>query len=162
VIVLTVLPYFMKLPTPVTDLYSLVTVGLSIVILVSSLLQYSSGDVVDAEQHHRSALEINELHRLLFLKEDKVTSAELEDFTSRYNAVLQKYSINHADIDFLQYQLERPEMYPWVGWLGKLSIWSKLAINKHTPSIILGGITLFMMWLVVWYGVAAHIFKAGL
>ena len=60
VIGLTILPYFMKLSMQIADLYNLVTVGLSIVILVSSLLQYSNGDVVNAEQHHRSALEINE------------------------------------------------------------------------------------------------------
>ena len=59
IIALTILPYFIKLPTHVTDAYNLITVGLALVILVSSLLQYSSGDVVNAEQRHRSALEIN-------------------------------------------------------------------------------------------------------
>jgi SMODS and SLOG-associating 2TM effector domain family 5 len=100
VIGLTVMPYFMKLPTETTDLYNIVTVALSIIILVSSLLQYSNGDIVNAEQHHRSGLEINELYRLLLLKVDTVTPEELRDFTGRYNAVLQKYSINHDDIDF--------------------------------------------------------------
>src|SRR5882762_8550877 len=60
VILLTIFPYFIKLPTPITDMFNLITVGLSVVILVSSLLQYSSGDILNAEQHHRSGLEINE------------------------------------------------------------------------------------------------------
>ena len=82
-IAITVLPYFLKLSSGITDLYNLVTVALSIVILVASLLQYSNGDVVNSERHHRSALEINELHRLLLLKNCAVTCAELEDFTTR-------------------------------------------------------------------------------
>ncbi len=63
VIVLTVLRYFLKKTAATTDLYNFVTVVLSIVILVSSLLGYSSGDVVNAERHHRSGLKINNLRR---------------------------------------------------------------------------------------------------
>ncbi|WP_411969144.1 SLATT domain-containing protein [Mesorhizobium sp. CA15] len=52
VIALTVLPYFIKLPVPVTDHLNLFTVVLSVVILISSLLQYSSNNTVKAEQYH--------------------------------------------------------------------------------------------------------------
>ena len=156
VIALTVLPYFMKLPSQTSDLYNLVTVGLSVVILVSSLLQYSSGEVVNSEQHHRSALEISEIRRLLLLKDGKVTDDELLEYTKQYNDVLQKYSINHDDIDFLQYQLERPEVFPWVDGKKRLAIRLRLSCNRNTPSVILFAMTAFMIWLVVWYGVAGH------
>ena len=44
IIALTILPYFVKMPTHITDLYNLITVALAVVILVASLLEYSSGD----------------------------------------------------------------------------------------------------------------------
>ena len=62
-IILTVMPYFIKLPADITDILNFYTIGLSIVILVSSLLVASRRDTVKAEQHHRSALELNELKR---------------------------------------------------------------------------------------------------
>jgi hypothetical protein len=58
IIALTVLPYFWKLSPRVTDTLNLVTVVLSIVILVSALLHNSKRDAVNAEQHHRSALDV--------------------------------------------------------------------------------------------------------
>ena len=153
VIGLTILPYFMKLSMQIADLYNLVTVGLSIVILVSSLLQYSNGDVVNAEQHHRSALEINELRRLLMLKAETAKEKELEDFTDRYNPVLQKYSINHDDIDFQQYKLERPEMYPWLDWKQRFAIRLLLAWDKHLATIVLFFMTVCFLGLIL-YGIS--------
>ena len=150
VIALTILPTY-ETANQTTDLYNLVTVALSIVILVASLLQYSSADVVNAEQHHRSALEINELRRLLVLKDGSISEEELVDFTNRYNAVLQKYSINHDDIDFLKYQLERPELFPWLNWKGQLQIRMRLVYDRYVPSAILFGMTIFMA-LLVWRG----------
>jgi SMODS and SLOG-associating 2TM effector domain family 5 len=127
------------------------TVALSIIILVSSLLQYSSGNVANAEQHHRCALELKELHRLLLLRAaGDIPNDELRDFTGRYNAALQKYSINHSDVDFLQYQLERPEMYPWNDWNARLSIRLALAWNKHFLSLILVVMTVSMIGLVIY------------
>jgi hypothetical protein len=81
------LPLFIKLPTPVSDVFNLITVGLSIVIIVSSLLQYSSAAIVNAEQHHRSGLEINEQRRLLALFPEQASAADLQPFAERYNAI---------------------------------------------------------------------------
>jgi SMODS and SLOG-associating 2TM effector domain family 5 len=97
VIALTVVPYFMKLLQEMTDNFNLITVGFSIIVLVSSLLQYSSGDVVNAEQHQRCALEIDEIQRDLRVKMPNVTEEELQKFCHRYDLVLQKYSINHEE-----------------------------------------------------------------
>ena len=62
-VIITVLPYFLKLSSHVTDLFNLMTVVLSLTILVASLTQYSTAEVVNAEQQHRSGLEINEVRR---------------------------------------------------------------------------------------------------
>src|ERR1700733_511300 len=88
IIALTILPYFLKLPSGTTDLYNFVTVTLSIAILVSSLLQKSSAGAVNAEQHHRSGLEINELGRELSLRmEHNVSEDDAVRFVERYNAI---------------------------------------------------------------------------
>ena len=157
VITLTILPYFLKLTPHVTDLFNLATVVLSLTILVSSLMQYSSGEVVNAEQQHRSGLEINEVRRELLLKETNATPEELLDFTRRYNAVLQKYSVNHEDVDFLRYQLERVEDFPWLSFARRAKIIARLAIVRYTPTIFLAAVTILVLALAV-YGTSPYIF----
>jgi len=147
IIALTILPYFEKMPAHVTDLYNLITVAFSVVILVASLLQYSSGDVVNAEQHHRSALEINELRRLL-LAEFNLAPQTIIDFTNKYNAVLQKYSINHDELDYSKYQVDRPEEHTWMKWPRKCQIHFQLAVEKYTPDTFLIFITCVFVALV--------------
>lgn len=63
IIALTAIPYFLKLPETVDDHINFLSLLMAVILLVSSLLQYSRLDIASAEQHHRSALEINELHR---------------------------------------------------------------------------------------------------
>jgi hypothetical protein len=150
-IVLTVLPYFIKVPQAVTDNLNLLTVVFSIVILVSSLLQYSSGDVVSAEQHHRAGLEMSEIARELTIKLEVVQDPELLSLTGRYNATLQKYSINHEDVDFQRYQVENPEKYSWLTWSDKMGIWISTFAVKHIYSAVLAVITLSFLALIVFY-----------
>jgi hypothetical protein len=117
VIALTVLPYVLKSPPEVADLYNLVTIALSLIILVASLLQYSTGDAVNAEQHHRSGLEINETFRVAHQKavDGVIPSNDLTHLNERFNAILQKYSVNHDEIDYLKYQLDHSEEHAWLG-----------------------------------------------
>ena len=125
IIGLTILPYFLHLPPPWPDRLNLLTVVFSIIVLVSSLLQSSKRDGLNSEQHHRCALEINEIRRAfanqLSSLTDKgcaVTDTLLDDFASKYNAVLQKYSINHDDEDYYKYQIDHLEDYSWMtGWM---------------------------------------------
>ena len=155
IIALTILPYFIKLPMHVTDAYNLITVGFALVILVSSLLQYSSGDVVNAEQHHRSALEINEIRRLLLARQN-VTQEVVVDFTNRYNAVLQKYSVNHDEMDYKKLQLERSSEYPWLTRRLRFWIATRLFITRHIPTAILAVVTVFVVGLL-YYGISNSI-----
>jgi SMODS and SLOG-associating 2TM effector domain family 5 len=151
VIALTILPYFIKLPQDVTDKFNLFTVALSIVILVSSLLQYSKNEIVNAEQHHRSALEINEIYRDLLIIAERATEAELVEFSRRYNAILQKFSINHADIDYLRYQIERPEEYTWITRTQKIRIHLRLFFSQYLPTFVLLLITFLVALLIFGY-----------
>jgi SMODS and SLOG-associating 2TM effector domain family 5 len=65
VIILTIIPVTFHLPDTIVNIMNIIIIVFSIVVLTSSLLQYSSGDPVRAEQHHRCALEINALWREL-------------------------------------------------------------------------------------------------
>jgi hypothetical protein len=151
IIVLTILPYFARLSVHAADVSNLITVAFALVILVASLLQYSSGDVVNAEQHHRSGLEINEIRRLL-LVQPTLTSEVLIDFTNRYNAVLQKYSVNHDYLDYRRFQLERSSEYPWMTCRTKIWITIVLFATRHAPTAILVVVTVFFAS-VLYYGI---------
>ncbi|MBR0884729.1 hypothetical protein ACVMGC_010292 [Bradyrhizobium barranii subsp. barranii] len=157
VIALTILPYFMKLPQEVTDNLNLITVAFSIIILVSSLLQYSSGDVVNAEQHQRCALEIDEIQRDIRIKMPNVTEAELREFCKRYNQALQKYSINHDEVDFMKYQLDRPHEYPWLGFFEQIRFRLKIAYSYHVHTALLIAVTAFLAWLIFFYAYPARL-----
>jgi hypothetical protein len=157
VIALTIFPYFIKLPQDVIDNFNLLTVFFSIVVLVSSLLQYSSADVVNAEQHQRCALEIDEIQRDLRVKMPNVSEAELGGFCHRYNAVLQKYSINHEEVDFMKHQIDRPHDYPWLGWYEKLRFRFQIAYSKYISTGILAVISVGLAWLIVFYAYPARL-----
>jgi SMODS and SLOG-associating 2TM effector domain family 5 len=146
-IILTTLPYFMKLPQEVTDNLSLLTVVFSIIVLVSSLLQYSSGDVVSAEQHHRAGLEMSEIARELAIKLPIIQDTDLLTMAGRYSATLQKYSINHDDVDFLRYQMENQDKYPWLTWSDRFSIRVQTFAVKHVYSAVLITITVLLVGL---------------
>lgn len=156
VIVLTIFPYFFKLTSGVADLYNFVTVVFSIVILVSSLLQYSSNNIVNAEQHHRSGLEINELQRQLLLLGDSPKAEELSEFTTKYSAILQKYSVNHDTVDHRQFLLDRPEENAWLTRPAKFWIWLQIVMGRATPNVFLIAITSLIIFLI-WYGARLHL-----
>jgi hypothetical protein len=157
VIALTILPYFISLTKTVSDILSLVTVVFSVIILASSLLQYSSGNTVKAEQYHRSALEINELRRELKIKAETISEDAFLSLSNRYNIVLQKYSVNHDDIDYERYQLERPDQFPWIGWGRRLQMWASQQLFRNAPNAALLIITGAFLWLVFFYALPARV-----
>jgi hypothetical protein len=156
-IALTILPYVWRLPTDVTDNFNLLTIIFSILILVSSLLQYSRNDVVNAEQHHRAALEIKEILRDLSMAQSPVAAHDLADFRRRYDLVLQKYSLNHDDVDYLRYQIERPQDFPWLSRIPRAWIMVRLAAGKCWRPTLLLAMTLFVVGLVFLYAYPARI-----
>jgi hypothetical protein len=157
VIALTVFPYFISLPKEVADNFNLITVAFSLVVLVSSLLQYSSGDVVIAEQHQRCALEIDEIQRSLRVKLPNLSQPELQEYCEWYDSVLQKYSVNHDDVDFMRYQLDRPEEYPWLNWWSKTKFSARLSFASHIYTFMLVVITCSLFWLILFYAYPSRI-----
>lgn len=113
VIILTVMPYIFKSPGQIADIINFIAVLVSVVILVASLLQYSNQNATTAEQHHRCALEINELIRAHNIKEQP-SNDEFAQLEKSYGLLLQKYSINHDEIDYHQVLIERRHEHPWL------------------------------------------------
>jgi hypothetical protein len=157
IIALTVVPYFIKLPQNVVDNFNLLTVSFSIIVLVSSLLQYSSSDVVNSEQHLRCALEIDEISRDIRVKMPNVFDEELQAFCKRYDGVLQKYSVNHEEVDFMKCLLDHPEENAWLGTLAKLRFRVLLVYSKHVQTLILFAITAGLIWLIFFYAYPARL-----
>ena len=103
---------------------------------------------MNAEQHQRCALEIDEIQRDLRVKMPDVTEGELQTFCHRYNAVLQKYSINHEEVDFMKHQIDRPHEYPWLGRWEKAKFRVQIVYSKYFSTLMLSIITLSLIWLI--------------
>ena len=157
VIALTVLPYFWKLPQRVADTLNLTTAVLSVIILVSALLHNSKRDAVNAEQHHRSALEIKEIHREMLARGSAIELDALLEFIKRYSAILQKYSVNHNDLDYKKFQTDRPEQFNYLGKFTRVRTLTALAIRDKIQMICLAAITLGCLWLVFFYALPSRI-----
>ena len=151
IVALTVLPYFWKLPPRVTDTLNLVTVVLSVVILVSALLHNSKRDAVNAEQHHRSALEIKEIHRDMLARGNSIADEVLHGFVLGYSAILQKYSVNHSDLDYKKFQTDRPEQFAYLGKFTRWRTLAALAVRDNIQMVCLVAITVGCLWLVFFY-----------
>lgn len=156
VIILTALPYFLSLPDLVEDHINLLTVALAIVVLVSSLSQYSRGDVVKAEQHHRCGLELKELHREI-VAAPSMSAVAFKKFSSRYSNIMAKYGSNHETIDYKAYELSRRSELGWVTWgtVARNSV--ELFVANESPKVALALSTLAMLGFVFLYALPAQI-----
>lgn len=111
VIVLSLIPAMVPVPQLLSNLLTLITVGFSIIILVASILQSANSDSVKADQLHRCSLDINAIRQELRTAEN-LDGEILKLFSKRYQDVLQRYSVNHDDIDYEKYKLDHPDDYP--------------------------------------------------
>ena len=115
VIALTFVLFVYQLSKAVIADLSGVTMLASVLILVTSLIQYSNNDAVNAEQHHRCGLEINQLRGELAAKGEMVDHDELLKLSKKHARILDKYSVNHSGVDLGQYRLEPSRQLPSLG-----------------------------------------------
>lgn len=149
VVGLTVVPYFVHLPPGSADRMNLITFVLGLVILVASLIQYSARDGVNAELHYRCGLEIGEMRRRLKIVRDSIDDASLLKVSDEYSSILSKYSINHDQVDFDQYRIERTEEAKKLGFLERwIAIPFRMHVARHAANISLAILSVIMIWLV--------------
>jgi hypothetical protein len=156
-IVLTVIQFAYKFPPAILNDLTVATLGMSVLVLAVSLLQYSTEDAVVAEQHHRCGLEVRELRRTLRAQSDTIDEAGVVEMTSKYNHILQKYSINHDDNDFRRYQLEHPDEFPLSPWE---VIKTRLRLVMTGKAILLAStiaIGAFFIWFLLFHVLPARI-----
>jgi hypothetical protein len=85
----------------------------SILLLVMSMKNFAHQFAVEAEQMHRCALEINELRRLMLARIAASGGLKsIEDYSKTYNAILQKWSVNHTEEDYLRYKYKHKWEFP--------------------------------------------------
>lgn len=127
IIALTILPFIYVLDKDVERLVALFTIAASIAVLVLSNIHYGNRDLVIAEQLHRCALEINEIARRMDAEGEDVRGDILRRYSDEYSATLQKYSVNHDKIDFLEHKIYRRDEYEseYSGFLGGLRVASQ-------------------------------------
>jgi hypothetical protein len=150
VIALTVLPYFYKLPAIVAADLSVATLIMSVLILAISLFQYSASDAVVAEQHHRCALEVNEIRHELRNKAETITDGELAALSTKYDHVLSKYSTNHDDLDFNKYQIEHLVDHP-LSLFEQFRIRVRLLISGNITYGVMAVMVGFFIWVLFWH-----------
>ncbi len=137
---------------PINNLFSTV---LSVLLLASSVLSYASGHAVRSEQYHRSALEIQEIRRQLRFAGENVSNELFLSLSQRYDAVLQKYSINHDDVDFYRFQLEYPkdfEMSRTQRWVKSTKVFMAYSYPTMILFALTAAVVLFVFFLIGWNG----------
>lgn len=145
VVIITVAPNYLTYTDSTKSLFDFLTVALSIIILVSSLLQFASQNGVTAEQHHRCALEINEIRREL---EFAGSAADVSQFLAHYNVALQKYSINHEDIDYDRVRLERRHEHPEITRFEASVLTFKIFLSDYVVPITMIILTVVVLYLI--------------
>lgn len=144
IIALTVFPKFIEVTPKAGAWIELMTIALSILLLASSVLQYASNHAVKSELFHRSALDIQELKRQLQFRADTIDQADFLKISASYNDVLQKFSLNHDDVDFFRYQLENKKLYD-IGWCERLSKKGQIKVAYGYPSIFLFSVAVLVV-----------------
>ena len=152
VIALTVLPFVYDLELSDQRLVGLFTIAASIAILVLTNIKYGNRDLVIAEQLHRCALEINEVGRRLDAEAEK--EGKFRSYSDEYSAILQKYSVNHEKIDFVEHKVYRRSEYEaeFSGMLGNLNFfWSNLQIFWAHNYVWIAGVPVLVIcaWIVL-------------
>lgn len=92
-----------------------ITTAFSVLILLFSQLESSENFSLKSERYHNCSLDIAELYtRARFIKnfvvDPIIRQNELLQISMDYDAILKKYE-NHLPLDYLQFQLTKPEYF---------------------------------------------------
>lgn len=147
-IVLTVLPYFLGLEGGVEDRINLIAATFAVIVLASSLLQAGSGNSARAEQLHRSGMEISAIERELALED---TLKATKRANKEYSMVLEKYSVNHGQLDIDLVMIKRPHEFPWLRGTSRLRRYVAYWIGDALPNLFLLGVTGSFLALIFLY-----------
>ena len=153
IIALTVVQYIYEISNDSNRLIALFTIAASVALLVLTNLNTGNQNMVLSEQLHRCALEVNEVSRRLdaaLLENDESISSQC---AREYSEILQKYSVNHEKVDYIEHKLHRRDEFAaeYSGFLGQLKIiWQSLSVwLAHNRIWIIGLSTLAVCVLIL-------------
>ncbi|WP_425340985.1 hypothetical protein [Agrobacterium larrymoorei] len=92
---------------------------------------------------NRSALDLQELKRELQFRDEDLQRDQFLEISKRYNQILQKYSLNHDDVDFWRYQLDYSTEFK-LKWFDRITKRIKIQVAYQYPSIVLFSIVSFL------------------
>lgn len=158
-IVFTVLPKFLPLPSPVVSLVEGLGVTLSILLLAVSVIQSRNEYGVKARQMRWCALELNELHKearqIASLEEP--AEDKLKTLMDRRAHILAKYDVNHDEIDFERYKIEHAGEFDDLRGLRvftlRLYVFMHDVVRAAVPWVVILAYSGAFAWLVWSYGV---------
>lgn len=110
VIIITILPNFFDLHQFIISLIGITTVGLSIIILVSTLIQFGASQSSKAVLFHRCAMDVKDVQYRLISRPPSMES--LKEASDQYSRVLKSYPINHDQSDYDHYKKENSWDFP--------------------------------------------------
>jgi hypothetical protein len=92
-----------------------ISTAFSVLILLFSQLESSENFALKSERYHNCSLDISELYSRARFTKDFTTNPltkqnELQQISTEYDTILKKYE-NHLPIDYLQFQLTKPEYF---------------------------------------------------
>ena len=159
IILLSIFQALKQLEDAANQNLTIFNIILSVSVLILALLQYASSDAVHAEQHHRCALEIEEVRRQLDIILVNPSEHSLMEVVNRYNSVLRNSNINHDDDDRSLYICDRPELGFDLDRIDCAIIKTRVMAKALWPYLIVASMGLLIVWLIFFY--AAHHLKVG-
>jgi hypothetical protein len=114
---------------------NIINIGLSVLVIVFSLIEFSRDYLGWSEAMNQSALKVGEIYSELSVRVDSgaLTQDELNEFERRYSEVLSMHPANHQPIDYQRFKLSNPtdfkEWWSIGAWArGIMHIW--LAVSS--------------------------------
>ncbi|WP_264530258.1 SLATT domain-containing protein [Flavobacterium sp. N502540] len=131
-----------------------ISTAFSVLILLFSQLESSENFALKSERYHNCSLDISELYSRARFTKDFTTNPltkqnELQQISTEYDTILKKYE-NHLPIDYLQFQLTKPEYFRlsfikikwiWLKYYGKVYLVYHILIFGPLLTLIIIALT---------------------
>ena len=94
-----------------STLLNLTTIAISLVILVYGLIEGGKDYGLKSEKYHMCGLDLDKIYNKLQLAKDRNNNDLIESISIEYGEILEKYSLNHQDVDDHYFQLSHKNSF---------------------------------------------------
>lgn len=136
IICINLLVFVPNRPKILSDInITLSTIGLSIIVIVISIILNNMGYKHLSHRFHDCGREITIIYDklcLLKIRSENVSLEDLEEISTEYNSVLRKYDINHSSLDYKVFQKNNIKDYPRIKYSYLFQSWVFLRYQFDT------------------------------